>query len=686
MKYVLPSGVINTDSAYYYADTTLTLGPLVKAVNDQTLVVADYSLLPSYAVSGFDFALDVTSNPALVVSYPQLNNNVLTFLVSGGIVGQQYNLSVKTIADINNRTDVLTINIPSSSGDCAQVNPVPQIYTQLELGDPTQGYVNTGVRYFWGTQPPVNPNVMDQWYTPDTQTLSEWVTDGTQYFWQIIMSANLVEEAPEDNLIFSRYNGVWVADPVQADVPADGVNYTRVKGSWVSAAVQSDAPINGKQHARVNGAWAVIAPPFTDAPLDGNLYGRNGGVWALAYPVSNPAGYQTAANVAATLTGFMPLSGGTLTGNLTVNANLSISGLSTFTGNAVFNGTVALSNDPISSLQAANKRYVDNAIANFDVNAPFLPLAGGTMTGALVLNADPTSASVAATKRYVDNQVGAATAGGPFLSTLGGTITGNLTVNGTMTVGHAPTAPLQVATKAYVDANSAGGIGDAPLDGFTYGRASNAWSKALAITGGSLTGALVLVGDPTTNLQAATKQYVDGSISAAVSAAPYLPLSGGTLTGPLVLNAAPTTPVQAANKAYVDNKASTTAPLMDGSAAVGSSLYFARDDHVHPTDTTRYAAANPVGYQTAAQVTSAVGAAASTTFPLMDGARATGVGTTWARADHVHPTDTTLVPLVGGTMTGLLTLSGNPVGNLDAAPKQYVDTAAANASIDCGTF
>lgn len=39
-----------------------------------------------------------------------------------------------------------------------------------------------------------------------------------------------------------------------------------------------------------------------------------------------------------------------------------------------------------------------------------------------------------------------------------------------------------------------------------------------------------------------------------------------------------------------------------------------------------------------------------------------------------NSTDTTKVPLAGGTMTGLLTLSGNPTANLHAATKQYVDT------------
>jgi hypothetical protein len=91
---------------------------------------------------------------------------------------------------------------------------------------------------------------------------------------------------------------------------------------------------------------------------------------------------------------------------------------------------------------------------------------------------------------------------------------------------------------------------------------------------------------------------------------------------------------------------------------------------------TPYSAANPAGYQTAAQVTAVLPAASSTT-PLMDGAAAIGAGTTWARADHVHPSDTSRgtvtsivfsAPLTGGTITasGTVGLGNVPVGNLNS--------------------
>ena len=64
----------------------------------------------------------------------------------------------------------------------------------------------------------------------------------------------------------------------------------------------------------------------------------------------------------------------------------------------------------------------------------------------------------------------------------------------------------------------------------------------LPTTGGTMTGSLLLSGDPTSAQQAADKHYVDDSVGS------LLPLSGGSLTGPLTLAADPTATLQAATK------------------------------------------------------------------------------------------------------------------------------------------
>lgn len=51
--------------------------------------------------------------------------------------------------------------------------------------------------------------------------------------------------------------------------------------------------------------------------------------------------------------------------------------------------------------------------------------------------------------------------------------------------------------------------------------------------------------------------------------------------------------------------------------------------------------------------------------PAMDGTAARGASTHGARADHVHPTDTSLLPKAGGTMTGALALDA---GSVSTAP------------------
>jgi len=119
----------------------------------------------------------------------------------------------------------------------------------------------------------------------------------------------------------------------------------------------------------------------------------------------------------------------------------------------------------------------------------------------------------------------------------------------------------------------------------------------------------------------------------------------------------------------------TNPPLMDGTAAVGTSLAYAREDHVHPSDTSRAPLASPaltgiptgptatVGTNTTQLATTAFvlanasSVAPSNVNPLMDGTAASGVSALYSRGDHVHPSDTSRVAKAGDTMTGNLTIA-----------------------------
>ena len=67
-------------------------------------------------------------------------------------------------------------------------------------------------------------------------------------------------------------------------------------------------------------------------------------------------------------------------------------------------------------------------------------------------------------------------------------------------------------------------------------------------------------------------------------------------------------------------------PLMDGTPSAGSANAYAREDHVHPKDTSKLDASAFV---------------LSNTTPPADGSGSPGVSTNVARADHEHPRDST---------------------------------------------
>jgi hypothetical protein len=179
-----------------------------------------------------------------------------------------------------------------------------------------------------------------------------------------------------------------------------------------------------------------------------------------------------------------------------------------------------------------------------------------------------------------------------------------------------------------------------------------------------------------------TTAYLTSNYAALAS-----PALTGTPTAPTA--AANTNTTQLATTAYVVGQAGTATPLVAGTAAVGTSLLYARQDHVHPTDATRAAkGANSditslSGLTTALSVpqggsgaitltgilkgngTSAFTAAAASDIaslaggsatPLVNGAAAVGTSNLYARQDHVHPTDTTRA--ASGANSDITSLSG----------------------------
>ena len=75
----------------------------------------------------------------------------------------------------------------------------------------------------------------------------------------------------------------------------------------------------------------------------------------------------------------------------------------------------------------------------------------------------------------------------------------------------------------------------------------------------------------------------------------------------------------------------------------------------------------------------------SSTTPIVNGTAAVGTATTTARADHVHPTDTSRAPLAAPTFTGTVTLpSTTSIGTVSSTEIGYLDgvTSAIQTQLD----
>jgi hypothetical protein len=142
------------------------------------------------------------------------------------------------------------------------------------------------------------------------------------------------------------------------------------------------------------------------------------------------------------------------------------------------------------------------------------------------------------------------------------------------------------------------------------------------------------------------------------------PLASPSLTGTPTAPTATTdtNTIQIATTAFVLGQASVTAPGMDGTAALGSSSRFARADHVHPSDTSRAPIASPALTGTPTAPTPA------------NGTNTTQIATTaFVRATRL---DQLAAPAADLSMANRkLTGLAEPTASQDAATKNYVDLA-----------
>ena len=340
------------------------------------------------------------------------------------------------------------------------------------------------------------------------------------------------------------------------EAPIDNTTYGRDNGTWVPlpGSYMPEAPNTSQRYGRFNSIWQLDAIQ-TDAPSDGAAYARQNGAWTAAV-TGGP---------------YLPLSGGTMTGPLVMQGSNMVA----------LNSPLASGQSAIIGQKAGINRW---QMMIGDYTAEGLNNVGSNFS----LVAFSTTGATLGTWLTIARADGSTTFTGA-----GVTIAGGLAVNGLLAITNVGNLSIPGGTNGQVLSTNGSGVlswatrlSDAPSDGQFYTRQNAAW----AIAPGGMTDA------PNDGTAYARK-------SAGWAHLTHTDVTDWTASlAPYALTTA--VPV-----------ASSTLPAMDGTAAVGTASTWARADHVHPVDTSRYAASNPSGYQTAAQVTASL----SSYLPLAGG-------------------------------------------------------------------
>lgn len=337
------------------------------------------------------------------------------------------------------------------------------------------------------------------------------------------------------------------------NINANNNTITNVKMPTNANDVASKAYVDGKsaEYLQLNGS--ALQTVANNVRFNGTLYFKDGVVEnTLSYDDSIAASQQfdtlqndqvpckkaIADKLTASLATKLSLTGGTLTGALTVPSVVLTSG--------------TITAEPAQDNDIANKAYVDDAVGNANYDTRYLRLTGGTLTGQLSLATGvgliapagskiqvtdaPQSNTDVVNKQYLDDAIADISSGTAYLPLTGGTLTGPLTASAEgITI---PTTPsdsetTKAANVAYVNTQIDN------LQSMIEGDIADAY---LPLTGGTLTGGLTATG-----VTVGTIQITDAGIS-------------GLSSDPETY---PATSDQVATKAYVDYKISNPSNEFD---------------------------------------------------------------------------------------------------------------------------
>jgi hypothetical protein len=562
---------------------------------------------------------------------------------------------------------------------------------------------------------------------------------GIDHSWQPVATGTGLPEAPIDGneyvrrgsdaswqLAFTESQAVLLFAPIATvsfpEAPVDGQSYARDGSthSWVAVYTQVEAD---QRYAPIS------TVSFPEAPGDGSVYARQGSTHSWQVAITQATGDQRYAPITTVSFPEAPADG-----QAYARVGQTHSWVVAGTG-----GGGSFPEAPTDGRIYGRDGQTTSWVA-------VLPLAGGTMTGPLILSGNPTTALQAATMQYVQSQITGAT---QFIGTINGT-TGNCTFTNQSGFTNGPLPPAASAANQYVICDTAGTVPSGPIQGAVLQPGDWVISNGtewtvINVAGQTITASQVGVAPPVMgqyNVQSALQSLATNAFPEAPNTGliygrngqnstwvPSLPLAGGTMTGPLILSADPTStspPQQAVTLNYINNLpppaasvVTVTPPVIGFSNVQGALEALAAGGTEVTTVTVAGDLAGTVsGTPSGNTVTMAgdstgsgsdmTGLATGLNFTVDVGGSGSAEGTTPIQASQVIVSPPVLgaidaqtaltnintnfanfLPLIGGALTGALTLSGNPTSMsppLQAAPVGWVNTAITASLQWVGTF
>ena len=247
---------------------------------------------------------------------------------------------------------------------------------------------------------------------------------GGQMSGNIDMDSNRITSLGAPTAGTDAVNKDYVDSAVTGFLPTTGGTMTgNISMSGSSKVTQATAPtenadLTNKQYVDQQiAAGAYTLPAATSSTLGGVKIGEN----------VNVTEDGTISVTIPSVTGFLPTTGGTMTGNITMDGSSKVTQATAPTGNA----------------DLTNKQYVDQQIA---AGAYTLPVASSSTLGGVKIGENVNVTEDGTISVTIPSVTG-------FLPTTGGTMTGNITMDGSskVTQATAPTGNADLTNKQYVD-------------------------------------------------------------------------------------------------------------------------------------------------------------------------------------------------------------------------------------------